>query len=312
MMESSAGSCNHQYSMYYVKRYIEEVVRFSSQENCLDILQSCFEKDKAKELQSCLSKNNLLEHKGLEYWLNFYVDFVNDQVNDYINIGNHEKRQGVWLTNNIPGGNGTKKIKYINLQHGRVGPFVAGDSSLQLQLRNKDCWFHGTVQQYAYDIQKDGIILQGNYHQDFSHGDGAFYVSDTYRAAVDWALKMCEFVRAMNPVAAVLIYKLPPDDYHRPCVDLSKDRNKWESVIKYYRSGKKFSISDCLRAELREAKYMIGQINTQRIPKNPRRFENWKTWTPVASNEITQLCIRSEEMTNSVRYKLENTIYINP
>ena len=34
MMESSSGSCNHQYSMYYVKRYIEEVVRFSSQENC--------------------------------------------------------------------------------------------------------------------------------------------------------------------------------------------------------------------------------------------------------------------------------------
>ena len=57
---------------------------------------------------------------------------------------------------------------------------------------------------------------------------------------------------------------------------------------------------------------MIGQINTQRIPRNPRSFENWKTWTPIASNEITQLFIRSEEMTNSVRYKLENTIYINP
>ena len=136
MMESSAGSCNHQYSMYYVKRYIEEVVRFSSQENCLDILQSCCEKDKAKELQSCLSTNDLLEHKSLEYWLNFYVDFVNDHVNDYINIGSHEKTQGVWLTNNISGGNGTKKIKYINLQHDRVGPFVAGDSSLQLLLRN--------------------------------------------------------------------------------------------------------------------------------------------------------------------------------
>lgn len=209
--------------------------------------------------------------------MNFYVDFVNDHVNDYINIGNHEKTQGVWLTNNIPGGNGTKKIKYINLQHDRVGPFVEGDSSLQLLLRNKDCWFHGTVQQYAYDIQKDGIILQGNYHQDFSHGDGAFYLSDTYRAAVDWALKMCEFVRAMNLVAAVLIYKLSPDDYHRPCVDLSKDRNKWKSVIKYYRSGKKFSISDSLRADLREAKYIISQINTQRIPRNPRRFEDWKT-----------------------------------
>lgn len=178
----------------------------------------------------------------------------------------------------------------MDLQHDRVGPFVAGYSSLQLLLRNKDCWFHGTVQQCAYDIQKDGIILQGNY----------------------WGLKMCEFVRAMNPVAAVLIYKLSPDDYHRPCVDLSKDRNKWESVFKYYRSGKKFSISDSLREELREAKYIIGQINTQRIPRNPRRFEDWKTWTPVASNEITQLCIRAEEMTNSVRYKLENIIYINP
>ena len=68
--------------MYYVKRYIEEVVQSSSQENCLNILQLCFEKEKSKELQTCLSNNNLLEHKSLEYWMTLYIEFVNDRMNN--------------------------------------------------------------------------------------------------------------------------------------------------------------------------------------------------------------------------------------
>lgn len=62
-MKSSADSYNHQCNMYYVKRYIEDVKGSSSLENYLDILQLCFEKEKAKELWTCLSNNNLPEHR---------------------------------------------------------------------------------------------------------------------------------------------------------------------------------------------------------------------------------------------------------
>lgn len=81
---------------------------------------------------------------------------------------------------------------------------------------------------------------------------------------------MCSIGGSMNILATVLIFKLSCDSFHFPGVNLSRKRNKWESVVRHYRSGKRYDISENLKKELREAKYIMGKINTKRVPQNPR------------------------------------------
>ena len=78
-------------------------------------------------------------------------------------------------------------------------------------LSSDDCWFHCTTQPYAYSIQNYGIIPQGSQHQNVSHSNRGFYLSHTYQAAGDWAIKMCSIGGSMNILATVLIFKLSCD-----------------------------------------------------------------------------------------------------
>lgn len=50
-MESLEDSQNHQCDMYFVQRSMEEVVQSSFHKSCSSILESCFEKVFAKELE---------------------------------------------------------------------------------------------------------------------------------------------------------------------------------------------------------------------------------------------------------------------
>lgn len=56
-----------------------------------------------------------------------------------------------------------------------------------------------------------GIIPQGSQHQNVSHSNRGFYLSHTYQAAGDWAIKMCSIGGSMNILATVLIFKLSCD-----------------------------------------------------------------------------------------------------
>ena len=66
-MEFLADKINHQGVIYHIQVSIEELVQSSPQENCLAILQLCFEEGRARELHAYIIKNNLLQHESLEY-----------------------------------------------------------------------------------------------------------------------------------------------------------------------------------------------------------------------------------------------------
>ena len=74
-------------------------------------------------------------------------------MNSREKIENNETMQEVRLTINISCKTGTKEIKYVNLNRNRVHSFVQKDSILRFLLTSDDCWFYGTTQPYAYDIQ---------------------------------------------------------------------------------------------------------------------------------------------------------------
>ena len=73
--------CYHQCDTYYGKRSIDQVPPLNSKENISVISELCFE-ETASGIQVYFFKNNLFNHKVLEYWMYLQVQCVNGQVND--------------------------------------------------------------------------------------------------------------------------------------------------------------------------------------------------------------------------------------
>ena len=306
LRESLADPYNHQCGIYYVQTSIEEVVRYSPQENCLAILQLCFEKDIARELKTNLDKYSLLKHQSLEYWMCLYVEYVNDQANNKQKIKNTREEAGKWLTS-IAGtaSTGTRRIDCINLRSENVDSFFREDSKLRLLVENGDCWFHGTSKGNANNIKEYGIITQdGKPKQDFSHSQG-FYLNPNFTDAKDWALKKCRGNPFRNIEGAVLIYRFSRDRYKS--VELFRNREKWKRVVKYYRSGMRYYISPELKGELQNVEYIIGQI-AEAKPQG----ENLESWIPTAFHGSSQLCIKADSMAREVSETLEAIIYLIP
>ena len=305
-MKSMADPFNHQCSIYYVQRNIEEVVQSSPQANCSVILQLCFEEDRARELQTYLVKNSLLKHQSLQYWMCLYIEYVNDQVNNKQNVENNGTQQGEWWSSNArTTRTGTRKINCINLGSENVDSFVRGDSKLRLLVESENHWFHGTSQHNAENIRKNGIILrEGRRNQDFSHGQG-FYLNSNFTDAKEWALKKCRVASSLNIKGAVLIYSFSRCSFTG--VELFNNKRKWGSVVKYFRSGMTYDVLEDLENELEETDYIIGEI-AEAKPHD----EDFESWMPTAFNGSSQLCISADRMAKSISQTLEGIIYLTP
>ena len=211
-IESMTGPFNHQRSIYYVQRSIEELVQSSPQANNLAILQTCFEEGRATELQTYLIKSNLLKHQSLQYWMHLHIEYVNDQVNNKQNIENNGAKQGEWYSINAGNTrNGTWQISCMRLGPEDVDSFVREDSKFRTIVESKNHWFHGTNERSAGHIMKNGIILQqGHKCLDFSHGQG-FYLNPSFGNAKVWLLQKSSAVS--SAVGAVLIYNFSRDSF---------------------------------------------------------------------------------------------------
>ena len=305
-MQSMAGPFNHQCSIYYVQRSIEDVVQSSPQASSLAILQLCFEEGRAIELETYLVKNSLLKHQSLQYWMSLYIEYVNDQVNDKQKIENNGTKQGEWYLSNA----GSARINFWEINCIRLGskdvdPFVKAKTNLRL-LQSENHWFHGTNERSAEYIKKNGIILQrGKQYLDFSHGHG-FYLSPNWMDAKIWALQKSGTVSSTN--GAVLIYNFSQNDFKEV---LLNTKDEWQSVVKYYRSGKICSIPGNLKNRLESADYIFGEIASRdNIPAHNADIEEWESWIPTALRGKSQLCITGDTMAKKITPKLIGIIYL--
>ena len=111
---------------------IEQVVQSSLQENCLDILQLCFEEEIARQLHTYFVKNSLLKLQSLEYCMCLLDEYVNDNVNKQQKMENTRAKQGEW--ENVDARTSeteTSKIDYINLCSEFVNSMAEYDNKSQ-------------------------------------------------------------------------------------------------------------------------------------------------------------------------------------
>lgn len=305
-MESLADKINHQSVIYHVQVSIEELVQSSPKENCLTILQLCFEEGRARELHTYIVKNSLLKHECLEYWICLYIEYVNDQVNNKQKMENTGATEGEWGTIKArTSRNDTREIDCINLRSANVNSFVENDNKLRLLIGSEKYWYHGTSKPNAERIRENGIILsRGRQGQDFSNGYG-FYLNANFSGAKEWALQKSKFVPNME--GAVLIYSFSRDDFNG--VELFNDREKWRSVVKYYRSKMEYRIPEDLENELTFSSsgthYIIGNI-----AEFKHRNEDFESWTPIPYNRSSQICIREDAMARYANRTLEAIVYL--
>ena len=106
---------------------------------------------------------------------------------------------------------------------------------------------------------------------------------------------------------AVLIYSFSRDDFNG--VELFNDREKWRSVVKYYRSKMEYRIPEDLENELTFSSsgthYIIGNI-----AEFKHRNEDFESWTPIPYNRSSQICIREDAMARYANRTLEAIVYL--
>ena len=294
---SRADPYNHQCDMYHVKRSIEEVAHCIQEDNLYSIIELCFEKTCAKELHEAISRHKLLDHQSLAYWMRLFVEYANDKENDKIHFQNNGEKLNEWFTSEAINDTKTFPIQCINLCSHEMESFLEKDAKFPLYEIDSRYWYHGTTQNCAESIRKDGIILaEGRPKQDFSHSAG-FYLNRVFRDATNWAKH-----RFGITTGAVLIYKFQHNKSFE-CLDLSCDKTKWQKVVQYYRSGCRNDIPNAIKRELRNIDYIVGPISAGGSNERSR------TNVPRAKHDTSQLCIKSEEMASNFGSELCGIIY---
>lgn len=154
--------------------------------------------------------------------------------------------------------------------------------------------YHGTSLDSALNIAQGIDLDYGKRCQDFSHYSG-FYLNRIKVEACSMAKKPKTYE---NSIPAVVIYEEPENLHHYCCLDLSNNKNDWEDVIRYNRSGQSISLevrNESLYRNYEKCSYIIGPTyqRTFNISRN-----NW-TWTTSPAgfnNSYRQMCIKSVQL----------------
>ena len=99
-------------------------------------------------------------------------------------------------------------------------------------------WFHGTDSYGASSIVNIGIDVQkGKPRKDFSDGNG-FYLSDNFKAALNWNKKRCD-----APYSAILRYKVPKTFLDKKgglkhSLHNTDEMKTWRKIIRHHLSQK--------------------------------------------------------------------------
>lgn len=297
-IEALRCKSNHQMDkMYYIEKCIEEMTQSYPQDNCLTVLELCFEEATARELEMCLTQNSLFEHESLQYWMCLYVEYVNDQEDNRQRFINNGTQIGSWFSSRAFFRKTSFSISCINQDYNHSSNSIATLLSNFGPSQPDDYWYHGTTQKAADNIRNGGISLgNGRVQQDFSHGWG-FYLNRNIEDAKNWAIKPYQ-----KATGAVLIYDFSLNDFEG--IDLSYSERLWKNTVKYYRRGATKDIIDNEK-ELENVDYIFGPMS-----KGGFGSEN-ETWEPRIKPGKYQLCIKSSNMARQISPALKGIIYLS-
>lgn len=297
-MKSLKDLCDHQSDIYYVKRSIDEASLSTNTKDWSTILELYFDKIHAKELRDSISRNKLLDHQSLEYWMCLFVEYVYNRVNSKCRFQNNGIMLSQWFDSEGTSETGTFGIKCMNVGSNFQKTVWDNDDTFPLYKPDDKFWYHGTTQESAESIRRDGIKLEeGCDAQDFSHSSG-FYVNPEFDKAKKWAL--CRFEKTAG---AVLIYKFSLDGFEG--INLHNDQGKWKEVVQYYRNRCPYSMGNAVKKELRKVDYIIGPMSAYGVRERRRAY------VPHMKRGTSQLCVRSENMAIKVTSALCGIIYFN-
>ena len=287
----------HHRDTYYAKRSIEEVPPLNPKENIPVISELCFE-ETALAIQVYFFKSNLFNHKVLEYWIHSQVQCVNNRVNDKQSFVNNGAKVGEWFSCKATQKVTTYDIECINISFKKIKSFPKNDAKFPLSIKGGNYWYHGTTQGSAESIRNNGIILEeGQPEQDFSHSSG-FYLNPRFNDAAEWASR-----RNRVTAGAVLIYNLVLDDFEG--LNLFSDREMWQSVVAYYRSGCKRLIDNNLKEKCNQVDFILGEMSGDGY--NPGN----ESWKPERKSDKSQVCVRSKRMAKQFSLALQGIIYFS-
>ena len=173
--------------MYYAKRGLKEAALSAPQGDDLEILELCFQKTYAADLWQSISENKLLKQQKLEYWMPLYVDYVNETVNNGRSFESNGEKLDNWFDSEAFSETGNFDIKCINTLSINIDHVYSSVNDPEsLFDSDGDYWYHGTTQNSAESIRKEGIILEkGQEQQDFSDSFG-FYLNQNFHEAKKW------------------------------------------------------------------------------------------------------------------------------
>ena len=186
-VKTSSYQHNHQFDVYYAKRGLKEAALSAPQGDDLEILELCFQKTYAADLWQSISENKLLKQQKLEYWMPLYVDYVNETVNNGRSFESNGEKLDNWFDSEAFSETGNFDIKCINTLSINIDHVYSSVNDPEsLFDSDGDYWYHGTTQNSAESIRKEGIILEkGQEQQDFSDSFG-FYLNQNFHEAKKW------------------------------------------------------------------------------------------------------------------------------
>ena len=298
-VKTSSYQHNHQFDVYYVKRGLKEAALSAPQGDDLEILELCFQKTYAADLWQSISENKLLKHQKLEYWMRLYVDYVNETVNNGRSFESNGEKLDNWFDSEAFSETGNFDIKCINTLSINIDHVYSSVNDPEsLFDSDGDYWYHGTTQNSAESIRKEGIRLEkGQEQQDFSDLFG-FYLNQNFHEAKKWSMR--RFGRTQG---AILIYRFPLKRFRGK--NLHEDPEEWKKVVEYFRSKKPPKKRAAFKKELRNVEYIFGPMaqNTNNKDKNVFRAR--------MIPDTSQLCIKLEKMAVQVTSALCGIIYFS-
>jgi len=168
-------------------------------------------------------------------------------------------------------------------------------------------WYHGTDQESARSICRDGIALGlGRTNRSLSHGWG-FYATDALEEAVDFAEKH------HHANTSIVVFKVNNRIFNNKCgVQWSQPNWEWSQAVKFFRSGQDCFMSGVCQfyaQRLLQLDYAIGPM-VESLDVVP----GWQVmnWTPLPKTPLAlQLCIKSEFMAQDFYMNAEQLTYVD-
>jgi len=275
---------SHQTYQYWILSYLEQ-----HQPDGLgagiqkDFETMGFTSERANYLAKQLSSHPFNDHLTLHHWATRYIEeafkydvLLNESCDSYSlpeKIGEVEviwkKEDSVDDESTNSSNNEIKGIKIDasnDVNNTSIQPYLSNQA---LEMQGIRYWFHGTDHKSAWNIIKDGILLdRGKAAADFSDEKG-FYLTPNFQFAKAWPQKM------KKKTSAVIVFDIenPREVFQNyQGLEFFSGSQDWENIVAYYRNG---ALGSSKKRREKEAarKYIYGPIS---MDGSKVKDPNWK------------------------------------